>query len=42
MRNILVNELNQVPLRNQGNEIVERKGLGYPDYICDSIMNLVT
>jgi len=42
MRKITVSELRQVPLGKQGVEIVERKGLGHPDYICDSIMNEIS
>jgi S-adenosylmethionine synthetase len=42
MRKIVVNELHQVPLKKQAIEIVERKGLGHPDYICDSIMNEIS
>jgi len=42
MRKIVVNELNQIPLAKQRIEIVERKGLGHPDYICDSIMNEIS
>jgi len=42
VRKITVTELKQVPLERQGVEIVERKGLGHPDYICDSIMNEIS
>ena len=42
MRNIIVNGLKQVPLEEQRLEIIERKGLGHPDTICDSIMNEVS
>jgi len=42
MRNIIVNGLKQTPLEEQRFEIVERKGLGHPDTICDSIMNEVS
>ncbi len=42
MRKIVVNQLTQIPLKRQGIEIVERKGLGHPDYICDSIMNEIS
>lgn len=42
MRKITVTELKQTPLKKQGVEIVERKGLGHPDYICDSIMNEIS
>jgi S-adenosylmethionine synthetase len=39
---IRVNELHQVPLEEQDLEIVERKGIGHPDHICDAIMNEVS
>lgn len=39
MRNILINGLKQIPLEQQKLEIVERKGLGHPDSICDYIMD---
>ncbi len=42
MRNIVVNGLKQTPLEQQGLEIVERKGVGHPDSICDAIMDLVS
>jgi S-adenosylmethionine synthetase len=42
MRNIIVDNLKQTPLEKQRLEIVERKGLGHPDYICDSIMDQVS
>ncbi len=42
MRNIIVAALKQVPLQNQRIEVVERKGLGHPDTMCDSIMNEVS
>ncbi len=42
MRNIVVDEFKQVPLAQQSLEIVERKGLGHPDTICDSIMDRVS
>jgi len=41
-RNILVDSLKQTPLEQQKLEIVERKGLGHPDYICDSIMDMIS
>ena len=34
--------MNRTPLEKQRIEICERKGLGHPDYICDSIMNQVS
>jgi S-adenosylmethionine synthetase len=42
MRNILVDCLKQTPLEQQKLEIVERKGLGHPDYICDAIMDKIS
>lgn len=41
-RNIMVECLRQTPLERQKLEIVERKGLGHPDYICDAIMDRVS
>ena len=42
MRNIIVAQLEQAPLEEQKIEVVERKGLGHPDTICDCIMNEVS
>jgi len=42
MRNMLINGLKQTPLEEQKLEIVERKGLGHPDSICDAIMDQVS
>jgi len=42
MRNILVEDLKQTPLEKQRIEIVERKGLGHPDYICDAVMDHIS
>ncbi|MEM2320680.1 MAG: methionine adenosyltransferase [Candidatus Bathyarchaeia archaeon] len=42
MENIIVTPLKSVPLEEQEIEIVERKGLGHPDTICDSIMDEVS
>jgi len=42
LRNILVEDLKQTPLEKQRIEIVERKGLGHPDYICDSVMDSIS
>ncbi|MBS3815186.1 MAG: methionine adenosyltransferase, partial [Hadesarchaea archaeon] len=38
-RNIVVERLKQTPLEEDKLEIVERKGLGHPDYICDAILD---
>jgi len=35
MRNIFVERLEGLPIEEQPIEIVERKGIGHPDYICD-------
>ena len=42
MRNIIVENLKQTPLEKQRIEIVERKGLGHPDYICDAVMDRIS
>ena len=42
MRNLMVNELKQEPLEKQDLEIVERKGLGHPDTICDAVMDAIS
>jgi len=42
MRNIIVEDLKQTPLEKQRIEIVERKGLGHPDYICDAVMDNIS
>ncbi|MEM0007323.1 MAG: methionine adenosyltransferase [Candidatus Bathyarchaeia archaeon] len=42
MRNIIVERLKQTPLEKQRLEIVERKGLGHPDYICDAVMEQIS
>ncbi len=42
MRNIVVEDLKQTPLEKQRLEIVERKGLGHPDYICDAVMDQIS
>jgi S-adenosylmethionine synthetase len=42
MRNIIVEDLKQIPLEKQRIEIVERKGLGHPDYICDAVMDQIS
>lgn len=40
-REVIVEELHQLPVEKQGLEIVERKGLGHPDTICDLIFDRV-
>ena len=42
MRNILVNGSKRTPLEKQPVEIVERKGVGHPDSMCDAIMDQVS
>jgi S-adenosylmethionine synthetase len=42
MRNIMVNSSERTPLEKQQIEIVERKGVGHPDSICDAIMDQVS
>jgi S-adenosylmethionine synthetase len=42
MRNIIVEDLKQTPLEKQRLEIVERKGLGHPDSMCDAVMDQVS
>jgi S-adenosylmethionine synthetase len=42
MRNILVNGSKRMPLEKQQIEIVERKGVGHPDSMCDAIMDQVS
>ncbi len=42
VRNIVVEDLKQTPLEKQRIEIVERKGLGHPDYICDAVMDQIS
>ncbi len=42
MRHIEIEELGATPVTDRKVEVVERKGLGHPDYICDSIMNQVS
>jgi len=42
LRNILIEESKAPEGWRQRVEVVERKGLGHPDYICDSIMDRVS
>ncbi|MDR7556683.1 MAG: methionine adenosyltransferase [Armatimonadota bacterium] len=42
MRNIVVDILTRTPVPEQQVEIVERKGIGHPDSICDAIMEQVS
>lgn len=40
--NLIIEQSRQLPISDQKIEIVERKGLGHPDTICDSIMNQIS
>jgi len=42
LNNVFVNKLGRVAIEDQPLEIVERKGLGHPDTICDSVMNQIS
>lgn len=42
MTNIIIEELRQIPVSRLRVEIVERKGTGHPDTICDAIMEEVS
>lgn len=42
MRNIIVESLSKAPVEEQAVELVERKGIGHPDTICDSIMEAIS
>ena len=42
MRKILVESLKECPVSEHQVEIVERKGVGHPDYICDAIMEEIS
>ncbi|UCE96617.1 MAG: S-adenosylmethionine synthetase, partial [Candidatus Bathyarchaeota archaeon] len=42
MRNIIVDHSKRPPIAQQRVEIVERKGLGHPDSMCDAIMDSVS
>lgn len=42
VRNIVVDNLKQTPVEKQRIEIVERKGVGHPDYICHAVMDQIS
>lgn len=42
MRNIVIDELKGTEVYRQKVEVVERKGIGHPDSICDSIMEQIS
>jgi S-adenosylmethionine synthetase len=40
--NTIVERIKSIPVQEQRTEIVERKGLGHPDFICDSIVDRIS
>ncbi|MBS7609855.1 methionine adenosyltransferase [Candidatus Bathyarchaeota archaeon] len=42
MPQIVLEELKRPTIEDQSFEIVERKGLGHPDYICDAVMESIS
>lgn len=42
MANIILEELRQAPVAEQRVELVERKGTGHPDSICDAVMEQIS
>ncbi len=42
MRNIILESLSRIPVEEQRVELVERKGVGHPDSICDAIMEAIS
>ena len=42
MTNISIEISKSVPVSGQAVEIVERKGTGHPDYICDVVMDSIS
>jgi S-adenosylmethionine synthetase len=42
LNNTFINELGRTAIADQPLEIVERKGLGHPDTICDTVMNQIS
>jgi len=42
LNNVFVNLLGRAAIEDQALEIVERKGLGHPDTMCDSVMNRIS
>ena len=42
MGTVFIDELRQTPIEKQQLEIVERKGKGHPDSICDAIMDSIS
>ncbi len=41
-RNIFVEHVKNTPMEEQPTELVERKGVGHPDSICDAVMDAVS
>jgi S-adenosylmethionine synthetase len=41
-RNIFVEQVPSLPMEEQPTELVERKGVGHPDSVCDAIMDAVS
>ncbi len=39
---IVVNESKEIPMEEQAVEIVERKGIGHPDTVCDAVMESIS
>lgn len=39
---ILLEQLRNVPVHQQQMELVERKGVGHPDTMCDAIMEAIS
>ncbi len=42
MREIVIETLEPLPVHRQRVEIVERKGIGHPDYICDALAERIS
>lgn len=42
MRDIVIETIERLPVHRQRVEIVERKGIGHPDYICDALAERVS
>jgi S-adenosylmethionine synthetase len=42
MPNIIIEELQQIPIEQQRIELVERKGIGHPDSMCDAMIEQIS
>ncbi len=42
MKNLVIETLSSTPTARRAVEVVERKGTGHPDYICDAVMEAVS